>query len=221
MCGRVTPTTSLGPISRRFGSRRSDRETSTPPTPGSRTSAGCGLSSGLTGARPRRQPTRALTLGPLPGVTRNTGGRMIARHLATVAAVAALVGGMLAESASATPQSDNADAQRNTALVKSGPMTPAKAALLGKSNVDFGPNCDMTTGRVKIPTVYAPPCVQPFTGKNGGATAQGVTDTEIKVVVFVGDPSKDPVLAGQLIAAGASLDPNSIKATWQGYIDIF
>jgi ABC-type branched-subunit amino acid transport system substrate-binding protein len=146
---------------------------------------------------------------------------MIGRHLATVAAVASLVGGVLAASASATPQGDNADAQRNAALVKSGPMTPEKAALLGKSNVDFGPNCDTTTGRVKIPTVYAPPCVQPFTGKNGGATAQGVTDNEIKVVVYVGDPSKDPVLAGQLIAAGASLDPNTIKATWQGYIDIF
>jgi ABC-type branched-subunit amino acid transport system substrate-binding protein len=143
------------------------------------------------------------------------------RYLATVVVVAALVGGMLAASASATPQSDNADAQKNAALVKAGPMTPEKAALLGKSNVDFGPNCDMTTGRVKIPTVYAPPCIRPFTGKNSGATAQGVTNTEIKVVVYVGDPSKDPVLAGQLIAAGASLDPNTIKATWQGYIDIF
>jgi hypothetical protein len=100
-------------------------------------------------------------------------------------------------------------------------MTPEKAQLLGKSNIDFGPNCDTTTGRVKIPIVYSPPCVQPFTGKNGGATAQGVTGNEIKVVIWVGDPSKDPVLAGQIIAAGASLDTNTIKATWQGYIDIY
>jgi Periplasmic binding protein len=151
---------------------------------------------------------------------RNRSGTAVCRSLVTVGAGVALVG-ILAASATATPQSDTADAQKNAALVKSGPMTPEKAALLGKSNVDFGPNCDTTTGRVKIPTVYAPPCIQPFTGKNGGATAQGVTDKEINVVVWVGNPSKDPVLAGQIIAAGASLDTNTIKATWQGYIDIF
>ena len=143
------------------------------------------------------------------------------RVVVTVVTVATLIGGTSAAIAGATPQSDNADAQKNAALVKAGPMTPQKAALLGKTNVEFGPNCDTTTGRVKLPTVYAPPCIQPFTGKNGGATARGVTDNEIKVVVWVGDPSKDPVLAGQIIAAGASLDTNTIKATWQGYVDIF
>jgi len=136
-------------------------------------------------------------------------------------AAGALVAGTLAATAGAAPSDDAADAQKNSALVKSGPMTPEKAQLLGKSNIDFGPNCDTTTGRVKIPIVYSPPCVQPFTGKNGGATAQGITGNEIKVVIWVGDPSKDPVLAGQIIAAGASLDTNTIKATWQGYIDIY
>jgi len=151
----------------------------------------------------------------------NWTGKAARRSVATVIAVATLVGGSLAATASAAPEDDTADAQRNAALVKAGPMTPEKAQLLGKSNVDFGPNCDTTTGRVKIPTVYAPPCVQPFTGKNGGATAQGVTDKEIKIVVWVGDPAKDPLLAGQIIAAGASLDTNTIKATWQGYVDIY
>jgi hypothetical protein len=136
-------------------------------------------------------------------------------------AAGALVAGTLAATAGAAPSDDAADAQKNSALVKSGPMTPEKAQLLNKTNIDFGPNCDTTTGRVKIPIVYSPPCVQPFTGKNGGATAQGVTGNEIKVVIWVGDPSKDPLLAGQIIAAGASLDTNTIKATWQGYIDIY
>jgi hypothetical protein len=143
------------------------------------------------------------------------------RSLVTMIAAGALIAGTLAATAGAAPSDDAADAQKNAALVKSGPMTPEKAQLLGKSNIDFGPNCDTTTERVKIPTVYSPPCVQPFTGKNGGATAQGVTGNEIKVVIWVGDPSKDPVLAGQIIAAGASLDTNTIKATWQGYIDIY
>jgi Periplasmic binding protein len=155
-------------------------------------------------------------------MARNGNRRRAARRsLVTMIAAGALVAGTLAATAGAAPSDDAADAQKNSALVKSGPMTPEKAQLLGKSNVDFGPNCDTTTGRVKIPIVYSPPCVQPFTGKNGGATAQGVTGNEIKVVIWVGDPSKDPVLAGQIIAAGASLDTNTIKATWQGYIDIY
>ena len=151
----------------------------------------------------------------------NGTGKAARRSVTTVIAVATLVGGSLAATAGAAPQDDMADAQKNAALVKAGPMTPEKAQLVGKANVDFGPNCDTTTGRVKIPTVYAPPCVQPFAGKNGGSTAQGVTDKEIKIVVWVGDPAKDPLLAGQIIAAGASLDTNTIKATWQGYVDIY
>src|SRR5262249_56056563 len=73
-CGGATPRTSRGPISLRFASRRNDRETSTPPTPASRTSAAFGSSSGPTTPRPRRQPTRALTFGPLPGATREHRG---------------------------------------------------------------------------------------------------------------------------------------------------
>src|SRR5256885_8687491 len=153
-------------------------------------------------------------------VRRSRAARRSTSLLAVVVSVM-VVAGLLAAAAAASPASDEADAQRNKALVLSGPMTPLKAKLQGKTNIDFGPNCDTTTGRVKIPIVYSPPCVQPFTGKNGGATAQGVTGNEIKVVIWVGDPSKDPLLAGQIIAAGASLDTNTIKATWQGYIDIY
>jgi hypothetical protein len=135
--------------------------------------------------------------------------------------VVSVVGALLAASAAASPASDDADAKKNEKLVKAGPMTPQKAKLEGKTNIDFGPNCDTTTGRVKIPSVYAPPCVEPFKGKNGGSTSQGVTDTEIKVVVYNTDPQKDPLVAGQLRAAGAELNLNSIEATWQGYIDIY
>jgi hypothetical protein len=148
----------------------------------------------------------------------------VVRHSTSLLAVVVsvlVVAGLLAAAAAASPESDQADAQKNQALVKSGPMTPEKAKLVGKTNIDFGPNCDTTTGRVKIPTVYAAPCVQPFTGKNGGSTSPGVTGNEIKIVVYVGDPAKDPLLAGQIIAAGASLDPQSIQNTWQGYVDIY
>jgi hypothetical protein len=135
--------------------------------------------------------------------------------------VMTVVAGLLAAAAAASPASDEADAKRNEKLVKAGPMTPQKAKLEGKTNVDFGPNCDTTTGRIKIPTVYTPPCVAPFTGKNGGDTSPGVTADEIKIVVYTGDPQKDPLLAGQLRAAGASLDVGAIRDTWSGYIDIY
>jgi hypothetical protein len=148
----------------------------------------------------------------------------VTRRLASFVSVAVsliLVVGSAAAAASATPASDEADAKKNEALTKSGPMTTLKAKLDGKTNIDFGPNCDPATGRVKIPSVYAPPCVQPFTGKNGGATSEGVTGDAIKIVVYTGDPAKDPLLAGQLRAAGASLDVSAIHDTWRGYIDIY
>src|SRR4029450_10406324 len=154
-----------------------------------------------------------------PGYRRARIARRGTSCVATLA-VAAVITGTLAATAGAAPSDDIADAQKHAALVKAGPMTPAKAELLGKT-VDFGPSCDTTTGRVMLPTVYAPPCVQPFTGKNGGATSPGVTDKAAKVGGWVGDPAKAPVLAGQIIAAGASLDTNTIKATWQGYVDVY
>jgi hypothetical protein len=144
------------------------------------------------------------------------------RFLSFIGVIVAVsvVGGMLTATAVALPR-DHEDAKRNEKIVKAGPMTPAKAALEGKSNVDFGPNCDPATERVKIPTVYAPPCVAPFRGKNGGSTSQGVTGDEIKVVVYTGDPQRDPLLAGQIRAAGASLDLGAIHDTWRGYFDIY
>jgi ABC-type branched-subunit amino acid transport system substrate-binding protein len=153
-------------------------------------------------------------------VRRSRGVRRWTSFFAVVVSVM-IVAGLLAAAAAASPASDEADAQKNKALVESGPMTTLKAKLQGKTNIDFGPNCDTTTGRVKIPSVYSPPCVQPFTGKNGRATSPGVTGDEIKIVVYNTDPQKDPLVAGQLRAAGAETNLNSIQATWQGYVDIY
>jgi ABC-type branched-subunit amino acid transport system substrate-binding protein len=145
--------------------------------------------------------------------------RRLLSFLGVIIAVS-VVAGMLATTAVGLPKDDE-DAKKNEKLVKAGPMTPAKAKLQGKSNVNFGPNCDPATERVKIPTVYAPPCVAPFKGKNGGSTSQGVTGDEIKVVVFNTDPAKDPLVAGQLRAAGAEVNLEAIQDTWQGYFDIY
>src|SRR5712692_2524807 len=110
---------------------------------------------------------------------RRSGTAPTRRYLVAIAAVTLVVAAACHSSGSSS--SGGGKVKSNEALIKSGPMTPEKAKLLGKSNVDFGPNCDTKTGRVKVPSVYAPPCVQPFRGNNGGATSQGVTANEIKV----------------------------------------
>ena len=55
------------------------------------------------------------------------------------------------------------------------PLTYAAAAKLGKTAAyNWGPECDHHTGRLKIPSVYSPPCVPvPAAGaSNGGATSE-------------------------------------------------
>ena len=54
-------------------------------------------------------------------------------------------------------------------------------------------NCDEETGKLAMPSVYAPPCQPVFEGDNGGETAQGVTAEAIKIVVYLG-PDSDPVI---------------------------
>jgi hypothetical protein len=106
-------------------------------------------------------------------------------------------------------------------LIRSGPMTPQRAELEGEEDVDFGPQCDADTGRIMLPTVYAPPCVVPFDGDNGGATSPGVTGDEILVVRYDTDPSVDPLLSAQVAATGAEVNPETAVQTTEGYVDLF
>ena len=85
--------------------------------------------------------------------------------------------------------------RRARTSIRSGPMTPEKAELLGE-DVDFGPNCDTELGRIMLESVYAPPCVEPFEGDNGGATSPGVTADTIKVVVVPRRPRARPADRG-------------------------
>jgi len=105
-------------------------------------------------------------------------------------------------------------------LTLSGPMTPEKAELQGK-DVDFGDKCDTTTGRIKVPSIYAPPCVEPFTGDNGGATYQGVTDKEILVVRYDVDPSIDPVGSALARMSGIETNPKTAFQTASDYVDTY
>ena len=69
------------------------------------------------------------------------------------------------------------------------PLTYAAAAKVGKTSAyDWGSECDHATGRLKMPSVYAPPCVPVFTGSNGGATSSGVSGSAINVVYYQMQP---------------------------------
>lgn len=105
-------------------------------------------------------------------------------------------------------------------LVRSGPMTPERAELVGE-DVDFGPGCDMETGRIELPSVLAPPCVEPSTGDNGGATSEGVTADEVKVVYYLNNPEVDPAGAALVAATGADTDPDSEREAIEGYVDVY
>lgn len=59
----------------------------------------------------------------------------------------------------------------------------------------WAPGCDRATGRLKMPTVYALPCVPVFSGSNGGSTWNGVSEKTINVVYYLGAPGGSAVAA--------------------------
>ncbi len=57
------------------------------------------------------------------------------------------------------------------------------------------PDCDPETGRIMVPSIYAPDCVPlwPEGADNGGATYQGVTADEIVVAVYDAERSQEAI----------------------------
>jgi hypothetical protein len=99
------------------------------------------------------------------------------------------------------------------------PITYATAAKEGRTaDYNWGPDCDHHTGRYKMPTVYAPPCVPlPAAGaSNGGSTAGGVTSDTINIVAYQPEPGG---LSSAISAAAGT--PAQALATVQAYVDMF
>ena len=97
------------------------------------------------------------------------------------------------------------------------PLTYAAAAKLGKTGAyDWGTECDHKTGRLKMPSVYAPPCVPVPSGSNGGATSPGVSATSVNLVYYQAQP-------GGLASAisGAAGTPAQALATVQSFVAMF
>jgi len=103
------------------------------------------------------------------------------------------------------------------------PLTFDEAKAQGKT-VDWGPNCDTTTGKVAVPTGYAPPCVEPWTGTgksadNGGKTAPGVTADTITIALYQAQP--DLLQQSFFEASGSDESLAAEKETTQQYVDFF
>jgi hypothetical protein len=77
-------------------------------------------------------------------------------------------------------------------------------------------NCDIRTGRIRMPSVYAPPCVPRFDGDNGGSTSPGVTADTIKVVAYRA-PSGGDILAA---LQGMTDTPEDIATTGLAYLEM-
>jgi len=159
--------------------------------------------------------------------TRNGSGGLArsAKRYGPFVAVAVILVGAIAIFSGGDDGGDDPDTEASGAvdedeLVTSGPMTPAKAEAEGV-DVDFGPNCDTDRGLVAIPTIYAAPCVEPFEGDNGGATATGVTEDEILVVRYETDPAVDPIGASLVRATGVETNPATAFDTAENFAAIF
>ena len=145
-------------------------------------------------------------------------------RLRVLGPVALIVAAIVAAGAIATvnESSSNSPSASSTATTtpsshSSVPITYATAAKEGKTgSYDWGPECDHHTGRLKMPSVYAPPCVPIVTGANGGVTSSGVTGTAINLVYYQAQP-------GGLSSAVSSAAGTNAQAfaTVQSYVDMF
>jgi len=96
------------------------------------------------------------------------------------------------------------------AITSDQPLAPPEGAVSAL--------CDPATGRVKVPSRFAPPCVPPFDGDNGGGTYTGVTATEVRLVYY--QPQSNPATDAALTAAGANNTPAEQEATTKDWVDL-
>jgi hypothetical protein len=133
--------------------------------------------------------------------------------LVVIAGVVVLAGG-----------DDSADEAQTTGTANGGaaaatvPITYQQAEADGTvADITWVDNCDPETGRIQMPTVYAPPCVPKFEGDNGGATATGVTADAVKVVFYQPQQNADALAA----LAGATDEPEVAAETRADFFTMF
>jgi hypothetical protein len=145
--------------------------------------------------------------------------------IVAIAAVVAIVA-VVAVLASSSDDDDGETTAGTGTTVATGELpegvmnwTTAEAQGL-TDEIDWGERCDTTRGQVAYPSFFAPECYAPFTGDNGGATAQGVTADSIKVVLYL-TPETDPVI-DFITSAIATDDTNAQdEATMRGFVEFY
>ncbi len=139
-----------------------------------------------------------------------------------VVVVAAIVGVTLATRSSSNKSSPTVQvgAPKTSVSGTNGvPLFYNDAKAQGVAATKKWHNCDTATGRVAIPILSPPPCVESFTGDNGGATSPGVTATTIKIGYYI--PKPDPTLDGVLAQAGAYDPPDKVVQAYKDYAAIY
>jgi hypothetical protein len=180
----------------------------------------------LTDDKPAAEPATAAKIDAL-ATRRRAGPVVLAKRYApfvamvlAIAAVVAIFGGDTGDGGGTTEVAS--EAAGTDELIESGPMSWQRAELEGTTDeIDWGPNCDTELGTIKLPSVYASPCVEPFTGDNGGATSQGVTADEVKIVYYQSDPALDPLGASLVSASGADVNPESAGQVIAAYTQLY
>lgn len=138
--------------------------------------------------------------------------------IAIIGAIVALTRGDDDHSASSENGATNPSDETGLPLIYSQAEEEGRA-----DDIDWGPSCNTDLGQVKIPSIYAPSCVEPYdpADGNGGATGPGVTADTINVVFYMGDPKLDPQLTAAVAATGADVDPDTAFETAQGFASIY
>lgn len=83
------------------------------------------------------------------------------------------------------------------------PLSFSEATAQGTAEtIEWGERCDTATGRLAVPDYFAPECMAPFQGDNGGSTSAGVGPETIKIVhyqVADNDPIRTHLYSSVLI----------------------
>ncbi len=136
-------------------------------------------------------------------------------------AVVAVIGVIAAVTMRSRTDSKDTASSDGTAPVGSSanlPMLYNEAKARGADLSVYGDNCDPNTGRIKMPSIFAPPCVPEWKGgDNGGATYQGVTKDKVIIAEYI------PQTGGDLAALlQGLLDPREqVEQTQEAYRRMF
>ncbi len=95
--------------------------------------------------------------------------------------------------------------------------TPTAGGAVPVAAAAMGPDCDPATGRIRVPSRFAPAC-KPIIKANGGATSFGVTGDKISLVWY--RPKPDPAVTAALTAAGAADTDDNVNKTIEVWKDL-